>query len=91
MRPETKPVAAALRGMIRRGRLLYRDGAICVADGRILVPHAPPGSAGRARYVAAIQKAVRKGAAGAGSRATPATSARITGFTDRFMRTGHQP
>jgi len=86
MRPETKPVAAALRGMIRGGRLLYRDGSICVADGQAIVPHAAPGSSGRARYVAAIQKAVREAAAKAGLKATPAATARITSFTDRFMR-----
>jgi cell division protein FtsI/penicillin-binding protein 2 len=86
MRPETKPVAAALRGMIRGGRLLYRDGAICVANGRDVVPYAAPGSAARPRYVAAIQKAARDAASKAGQKTTPAATARIAGFTDRFMR-----
>jgi cell division protein FtsI/penicillin-binding protein 2 len=86
MRPETRPVAAALREMIRRGRLLYREGGICVATGRDVVAYAAPGSPGRSRYVVALQKAARDAAAKAGQTATPAATARITGFTDRFMR-----
>ena len=86
MRPATKPVAAALREMIRRGRLLYRDGGISVANGSDIVPYAAPGSPTRPRYLAAIQKAARETAARAGQTATPATTARIAGFADRFMR-----
>ncbi len=86
MRPETKPVAAALRELIRRGRLLYRNNGISVVSGHDLLGYAAPGSAGRSRYLSAIQKAASDALPKAGQRATPGVTARIAGFIDRFMR-----
>lgn len=88
VRPEAKPVAAALAEMVRRGRLFYRDNALMVsADGRAEVAYAPPGrTPQRAAYTAAVAQAARRAASLVGQRAGAGTAARITAFTDRFMR-----
>src|SRR6185369_14037938 len=88
VRPEIKPVAAALTEMIRRGRLFLRNGAPAVSvDKGAAVPYAPPGrSAERAAYTDAMAQAASRAAAAVGQRAGGATAARIIAFTDRFMR-----
>jgi hypothetical protein len=87
VRPAAKPVAAALAEMIRRGRLFYRGNSLVVSDGRAEVAYAPPGrTPQRAAYTAAVAQAARRAASLVGQRAGPGTTARITAFTDRFMR-----
>jgi cell division protein FtsI/penicillin-binding protein 2 len=88
VRPEVKPAAAALAEMVTRGRLFFRDGALAVSsDGRAVAPYARPGrTPQRAAYTAAVAQAARRAAATVGQQAGSATAARITAFTDRFMR-----
>ncbi|HEX6161152.1 MAG TPA: hypothetical protein VF111_13350, partial [Thermoanaerobaculia bacterium] len=78
VRPESKPAAAILEQLVRRG-LLYYDGNRLVASG---VAYAARGAKGRDAFVNALGRAARA----TGIPATPRTLARLVTYADRFAR-----